>query len=126
MRTLAEIEKRLELYDFVELIYDEGTGYIAWHYSTGDNIEMLFIEAPGHGTEMYAQFVKLLQSSEEKPYHSVFAYRLGSNTRAAKFYDKLGWKQVNLGPSIYKGDDTVFMWITWDDLVTNLQRFKLL
>jgi hypothetical protein len=37
-----------------------------------------------------------------------------------RFFDKLGWTQVDLGPSIYGGDDTVVMWITWEDFLKKL------
>lgn len=126
MRTRAELEERLTRYEGAEYVWLEGKGYLAWHYSTGDNIEMLFVEAPGHGLDLYAAFVDLLQGRGEKPYHSVFAFRLFKNVVAEKFYRKLGWTQVDLGHSIYGGDRTVLMWITWEDLVFRLWQLKLL
>ena len=64
--------------------------------------------------------VTKLVSEGREPYHSVVAYRLGSNKVASVFYASLGFTQVNLGRSVYRDDDTVVMWITWDDLKRNL------
>ena len=124
MRTLEELTKKLRLYNDAEIIYEPPLGYIVWHYSTGDNIEVLYIEAlmpgTGAGVILYQRMVKQLQNKNEKPYHSVFGFRLASNDCAGRFYDKLGWTQVNLGRSIYAGDETVLMWTTWDALVKKI------
>jgi ribosomal protein S18 acetylase RimI-like enzyme len=124
MRSKKELLKKLSIYSEAEYIYDPDLGYIAWHFSTGGNIEMLFIEAAevgkGLGSELYRQMLRQLQSSKEKPYHSMFAFRLESNTVAGKFYDALGFTQIQLGQSIYGGDGTVLMWITFDDLLKHL------
>lgn len=126
MRTRAELEERLGRYGAAEHIYVDGQGYIAWHYTTGDNLEVLFIDAPGHGAELFAAMVDLLQARGEKPYHSVVVYHLYSNKAAERFYRRLGCQQVDLGRSIYEGDRTVLAWITWEDLVFRLWQLKLL
>ena len=124
MRTLEQCEAKLEKYGMAESLFFPGIGNISWHFSTGDNIEVLYLEAQlGHGATMYCRMVKTILASGRLPYHSVFAYRLASNEMAAKFYAKLGWHQEDLGQSIYAGDRTVLMWITWKDLLLNLERF---
>ena len=124
MRTLDQLQQRLAGYGAAKFIHANGKGLIAWHTSTGDNLEVLFIEVaePGKGTGLwlYRLMVDRILEEGSKPYHSVFAYRLGSNQMAARFYEKLGWQQVNLGRSIYRDDDTVLVWTTWDQLVQNL------
>jgi ribosomal protein S18 acetylase RimI-like enzyme len=108
----------------VEYFYDPEMGYLVWRVSTGENVEMLFVEAAtmnrGLGRKLYQRFVKILQGQDKEPYHSVFAFRLGSNEVAKRFYDKMEWTQVDLGQSIYRDDHTVLMWITWQDLIKNL------
>lgn len=126
MRTLAEMERRMKLYEGAEYLYFPGFGNIAWHYSTGDNIEILFVEAVfGYGAVMLARMVKLLEERNESPYHSVFAFRLKSNIVAEHFYERLGWHQIDLGQSIYRGDGTVLMWITWTELVGVLKKYSI-
>ncbi len=124
MRRLEELLSKLSIYGDAQYIYDSDMGYIAWHYSTGGNIEMLFIEAAetgrGLGRKLYRCMIDKLQSNKEKPYHSIFAFRLASNGVASLFYHALGFTQVELGQSIYGGDKTVIMWITWDDLLKRL------
>lgn len=124
MRSLESLKEKLKTYKEAEFIYDPSLGYIAWHYSTGDNIEVLYIEANvvgiGAGGTLYQRMIETLLERGEKSYHSVFGYRLASNETARKFYHKLGWTQVNLGQSIYAGDDTVVMWITWEKLLERL------
>ena len=125
MRTLIDLQLRLQPYKNVEYIHYENLGSIAWHYSTGENIEMLFLEASlGYGALMYVRFVNLLQSRREKPYNSVFAFRRTDNETAKHFYEGLGWQQRDLGWSIYGGAETTIMWIKWEDLVERLQRFS--
>jgi hypothetical protein len=120
MRTLDELQARLELYKEAEYIYVVGVGSIVWHYSSGDNIEILFIEAPNHGRELYHLMVSRLLSHNEKPYHSVFGFHLTSNTRAARFYEKMGWNHINLGQTIYRGEGATIVWTTWEGLLQNL------
>jgi hypothetical protein len=121
MRTKEQLEERMRAYHDLEYVYLDNIGYIVWHYSTGDNIEILFLEATfGFGLHMYKRFIDALLQRNEKPYHTVFAFRLGSNEIAGRFYEKFGWTQVNLGRSIYRDDDTVMVWITWQDLLRRL------
>lgn len=127
MRSLAELRERLGRYDRAEYLYYPNLGYIAWHYSTGENIECLFLEAvPGCGTLLYGRMASLLVSRNERPYNSTFAFCLGSNERARSFYRKLEFVQVDLGRSIYRDDDTVLNWIEWRHLLEVLQRFRVL
>ena len=124
MRTLAELKERLNLYGEVEYIYDSEVGYLSWRYGTGGNLEPLFIEVvakrKGNGRELYHRMaVQVLQQNKE-PYHSLFCFRLESNKDADQFYHKLGFTQINLAQSVYGGDKTVLMWITWKDFLRNL------
>ena len=123
MRTLTQLLDRISCYKQADFIYIDGIGYIVWHYTTGDNLEMLFIEVEsrlrgiGYGTQLYKYMVQKILDQGRPPYHSVIGYRLGSNKSAEAFYTQLGFTQVNLGQSIYRDDDTILMWVTWDNLL---------
>ncbi len=121
MRTLRELQDRLSLHGPAEYIYDPNVGHLSWHYGTGDNIEMLFIEVvgqgKGHGLELYRRMVRRVLDSGRQPYHSVYAFRLKSNEAARQFYCKMGWSETQLGQCVYGGDETALMWITWKELV---------
>lgn len=120
MRTLDQLLDKLAAYHNVEYIYVEGEGYIAWRYSTGMNIEFLFVEVAakrkGFGIAMFRRMVERISVRNQLPYHSVFGFRLQSNWEAGEFYDRMGFTQVPLGPSIYRDGGTVLMWTTWDKL----------
>lgn len=124
MRTLEQLRERLARYGDAECLYDPAVGYLAWHTTTGDNLEILFIEAAeprkGHGTELCRWMVQRLVKEGREPYHSVVVYRLGANQTAETFYTSLGFRQVDLGRSIYRDDGTVLMWVTWAELKRNL------
>lgn len=121
MRTLEQLQDKLKTYGDAEYIWTDA-GNIAWHYATGGNIEVLFIEAaPLFGCVMYQKMIDALQSRGERPYHSVFGFCLGSNEKAKRFYRKMGWNVVELGKSIYAYDDTTLVWTTWDNLVARLK-----
>ena len=130
MRTLEQLLLRLELYQpAVDYLYDPEVGYIVWRTGTGENLEILFIEAAkpqnGFGTELVRQMVKRMVQELERlgqnPYHSVFAFRLQGNQAAARFYESLGFREVPLGQSIYRDDGTAIVWTTWRDLLTQLK-----
>lgn len=126
MRTHEELLRRLAPYDNVDHIYNS-VGYIAWHCSTGENIEMLFIEAKhGFGASLYAEMVKSLLSSGHPPYHSVFAFVRTCNEIALRFYAKLGFHRVDLGQSIYRDGGTTLVYIVWQDLIDVLRGYGLL
>jgi GNAT superfamily N-acetyltransferase len=124
MRTLEQLQQRLTHYGAAEYVYDPEVGYIAWHFGTGENLEPLFIEVAerrkGYGRELYRRMCRRLLAEGRPPYHSVFAYRLASNEDARLFYAALGFEQRDLGRSVYRGDGTVVMWITWDNLLRGL------
>lgn len=125
MRTYDELQRRIASYRDVDFVYLERVGYAAWHLSTGDNVELLFIEAvSGKGYIPLIGMVDRLLEKGPTPYHSVFAFRLGSNVAAGRFYAKLGWTQQELGRSIYRDDETVLAWIVWKDLLDNLKPFR--
>ena len=125
MRTLEELRERLLNYGDAEYIHQPETGCIAWHFSTGDNIEVLFLESAvpgsGGGGMMFRAMAEHLLRLGRLPYHSVFAFRLTSNEQARRFYERFGWTQVDLGWSIYEGDETTIMWIAWKDLLRRLR-----
>jgi len=123
MRTLEQLKERIALYDYAVFIQWPNVGYIAWHFSTGDNLEVLFIESAiaGGGGMLYRAMAKRLLETGRVPYHSVFAYRLTSNKVAERFYGRMNWTQVDLGQSIYRDDGTTLMWITWEGLLKRLE-----
>lgn len=120
MRTFDELMERVGPYKTLYRIFDEDVGYIVWRLGTGDNIEVLFIEAKepgkGYGKELFRRMVRSIESNKRQPYHSVYVYRLGANELARRLYAKLGCKEINLGQSVYRDDETVIAWITWEDL----------
>lgn len=125
MRTLAELQERLKMYGEAEYVFLPNLGHIAWHYSTGENIELLFLQATlGYGPIMLIRMADVLLKRNEAPYHSIFAFRLGSNDVADRFYKRLGWHQQNLGQSIYRGDEAVVMWITWPDFLASVEPYR--
>lgn len=126
MRTLVELQERMQHYHGADYIYVENMGYIAWHVSTGDNLETIFLEAPNFGAHLYGRMVSLMLRSGYRPYHSVFCYCLESNEHARDFYRKFGFTEVVLGQSIYKHDGCVLFWIVWEELVERLRQYKLI
>lgn len=125
MRTSKEFLARIDPYlSRCDYIYNSRVGAIAWHYSTGENVELLFIEAAvrrqGMGTLLLRMMCLEMLRVGKQPYHSVFAYRLKSRTEAGLFYTALGFKEVDLGQSIYAGDGTMLHWIEWENLLKRL------
>lgn len=84
-------------------------GFIEYRQGTGGNIEITQIRAyekgKGTGKELIEKLI-----DKENPYHSIYAFVLGSRTGAISFYEKCGFKKIELGKSIYKNDDTILMW----------------
>lgn len=117
MRTKQELLDRLRTYKGAEYIYTDN-GYIAWQYSTGENIEIIFIESRekglGYGKELVREMCKVI-----KPYHSVFVVRLSSNEDAGKFYRALGFREFLIS-ELYRGDDAIIGVIPFEKLCQNL------
>lgn len=92
MRSREEFEERLKAYSGAESIYIDDYGYIAWQMSTGENVELLFIEVSkpgnGHATLLVREMCKRI-----KPFNSVFVFRLASNDAAGHFYRRLGFRE---------------------------------
>jgi ribosomal protein S18 acetylase RimI-like enzyme len=88
----AETLKRIKQYNGIKYIDDE-RGFLAWQMSTGENIEIVFIETSeqgkGYGTSLIRDMCKQI-----KPYNSVFVFRLADNETAGHFYRKLGFKEI--------------------------------
>lgn len=122
MRTLEEMQKKLDVYRELSIFYSAETGYIVWREGTGNNLEILFIE--GAGKELCRIMVKEIIRQGKRPYNSVFAFRLGSNEIADKFYRKVGFQCVELGKSVYRDDTTALMWITWYEFLKHLEVEK--
>lgn len=124
MRTREQLLDRLRSYEDFDLLYEDGLGYVVWRWGTGENLEVLFIEtaAPGNGQgrELVRRMALRVLESGRRPYHSVFAFRLGSRADAGAFYGALGFHQHFLGPSVYGGDDAVLAWVAWADLLKTL------
>lgn len=117
MRSQKELLKRLDSYKGFDYIYWKDKGYLAWHLSTGENYEMLFLEVKekkkGIATQLFKEFVKKV----EPPFNSVFAFRRADNEEAKIFYNKLGFQQLEI-PGIYKEVNAVIMWIKFSKLKT--------
>lgn len=117
MRTKQELLERLSWYPKAGYIYKE-YGYIAWQVTTGENLEILFIETlekgKGLGCFLIADMLAVI-----KPYHSVIVFRLASNTIAGKFYRKCGFEET-LIKGLYKGGDAVIGVATYEKLCQNL------
>lgn len=117
MRSHHEITEKLKPYVGYELRYKPGIGYIAWQESTGNNVELLFIEVlqpgNGHATELVKEMCR-----EIKPFNSVFVFRLASNERAGHFYRKVGFKE-QLVSGLYK-EDAVLGVANYEELCQNL------
>jgi len=125
MRTLDELRDRLGTYaEGPRYVYHEGVGYLAWHYTTGENVEALFLEVAekrkGHGTALYREMCETILRDGPVPFHSVLAYRRSDNAAAEAFYRSLGWNQIDLGPSVYRGVGTTLMWTEWGALLKRL------
>lgn len=116
MRSRKELEERLKQYAGPSYIYDD-TGYIAWQISTGENVEILFIEVsePGRGcaTELVRQMCSVIS-----PYNSVMVCRLASNETAGYFYRSLGMKEFPID-GLYKVP-AVMSVISYEELCQNL------
>lgn len=117
MRSYTEVAEKLRPYLGPVLHYKEDFGYIAWQESTGNNVEILFIEVKepgkGHATELLREMCKHI-----KPYNSVFVFRLASNERAGHFYRKMGFKET-LIPGLYK-EDAVLGVVNFEELCLSL------
>lgn len=114
MRTHEELLKRVEKYKGAEIFYD-WYGYIVWQVSTGDNIEIIFIETKeprkGYGKMLLKEMVNRITT-----YHSVFVVRLAANEQAGGFYRHVGFNETRI-TDLYRGDDAVIHVITIKDLV---------
>lgn len=117
MRTQEELAKRIEHYVGAKYIYRD-YGYIAWQMSTGDNIEIIFVEVKeprkGYGRQLLKDLVEAV-----KPYHSIFVVRLASNEVAGSFYRRFGFKETRL-TGLYRGDDAVIGIVPYEELCKNL------
>ncbi len=120
MRSRWELAERVSKYHGIGVIYDDDVGYIVWHTATGDNVEMLFIEAKeprkGHGTELYRRMVMRIVETKTEPYHSLYGFRRTGNAEAEGFYRSLGFRQLDLGESIYRLGGATLMWVPWVEL----------
>lgn len=117
MRTFEELEARASQYDGVHYHYSD-KGYIAWQISTGENVEILFIEVSerrkGHATQLVREMCRRI-----KPFNSVFVFRLASNETAGHFYRHVGFEET-LIKGLYKGQDAVLGVANYETLCRNL------
>lgn len=108
MRTLEQVQKRLESYRGISLIYHDW-GYIAWQVSTGENVEEIIIEVDkkgkGGGKQLWREVCWTLKA-QGLPYHSVFAYHLKSRPAPDAFYTSLGFSRHEI-PDLYRDDVAV-------------------
>lgn len=101
MKTKEQLIERLKQYKGIEYLYFD-YGYIAWQVSTGENVEIVFIETKefrkGYGKKLIQEMCKRI-----KPFNSVFVFRMASNENAGKFYRGLGFKE-HIVHGLYKVD----------------------
>jgi len=116
MRTKKELKKRMRQYAGARGIYAD-YGYIVWQVSTGENIEILFIEVKerrrGYGTKLMKKFVQRI-----KPYTSVFVFRLARNEEAGEFYRSMGFTETKI-TGLYM-EDAVLAVVNYETLCQNL------
>lgn len=117
MRSHTEVVEKLKPYVGPVLHYKEGIGYIAWQESTGNNVELLFIEVAepgkGHATELVREMCRNI-----KPFNSVFVFRLEANETAGHFYRKLGFKETRV-EGLYKVPAVLGV-VNYEELCRNL------
>lgn len=121
MRSEQELLNRIQHYKGIQYMYSYD-GYIAWQTTTGENIEILFIEVPepgkGLGTRLMGAWLKLLFRVRDLPYYSVSVTRLKSNEVAGRFYRKLGFVEHEI-VSLY-AEPAILSTISFEKLCRNL------
>ena len=116
MRTFDQLYLRMKRYIFgVDYVYDKNVGYIVWQYSSGENVEILFIEAKDPGNGQGKELVRRMLH-QIKPYHSVFVIRRAINDEAGKFYRSLGFTETVI-KGLYKDEDAVFGVASYEQLL---------
>lgn len=117
MRTRQELIERMKDYKGAEYVYTDH-GYIAWQVSTGENVEIIFIEVKekrkGYATQLMKEFARTV-----KPYNSVFVFRLASNESAGYFYRSVGFNEIPV-KGLYKDQDAVLGVVKHDILWESL------
>ena len=94
MRSIEEVTKRLADYSGAHLLYDD-EGYISWQCSTGENVEILFIEVAKPRNGVGKRLIRDMCNKIE-PYNSVFVFRKASNEPAGHFYRSLGFRETHI------------------------------
>ncbi len=93
-------------------------GFIEIGEGTGGNHEVVQIRAyekgKGVGTALLKKYKELYK--DNPPHYCLYAFVLGGRTEARNFYKKNGFRELDLGNSIYKGDTTILMWIPFEEL----------
>lgn len=104
--------------------YNHKKGFIEWQVGTGGNHEITQIKAyeqgKGCGKEIFKGYLK--RAKLDPPFHSTYAFVLGSREYARKFYKSVGFKEIVLGDSIYKDDLTILMWRPYESTHIDKQR----
>lgn len=116
MRNIKEVVKRLTDYSGARYIYDE-EGYISWQCSTGENIEILFIEVAKPRMGVGKRLIRDM-CNKIKPYNSVFVFRKADNEPAGHFYRSLGFKETNVD-GLYT-DGAVLGVVNFEELKRNV------
>lgn len=114
MRTFREIKEALKTYKGAVCLY-KPMGYIAWQYSTGGNVEILYIETiearKGFGKMLLREMCRRI-----KPYNSVFVFRRKANSSAGKFYRAMGFKEKSI-KGLYQNELAVLGVINYEELL---------
>lgn len=84
--------------------YQDETGYIVWRVGTGNNVELLHLNATAHrkgyGRNLVKHVLKQL-SSLDTPYHSMFGFTRETNEEAVGFYRAMGFELTPI-PNLYR------------------------
>lgn len=119
MQTTAQKMQRVFQYGGAVVLKD-CHGWIAWQVSTGENVEILFIEVnetrKGYGTDLIRKMCERI-----KPYNSVFVFRKAKNKDAGKFYRSLGFKETPV-KGLYDGETAVLGTVNYKELCQILSR----
>lgn len=117
MKTLKELQERIGRYK--TYTFEKDYGFIVWQLTSGENFEILFISAEGHGIEIMRAWTEYLRENLILPFNSIMVIRQNSNERAGAFYRKLGFDEVEV-PNLYHGQVAILSTVNFDTLCRNL------
>ena len=81
---------------------DSKKGFIEWEVGTGGNHEITQIKAYEQGKGYGSELLKLYKKYAIPPRYSVYAFVLANREGAREFYKRRGFREIDLGKSIYE------------------------